>query len=65
MGTKELSKRKLWQDKSGPRGEVAEGKFEITFLREFSGTDFEIRAKPNELKNIYLLGHLEAFYYGK
>lgn len=52
MGTKELRKRKTWQDRSGVRGEVAEGKFEIVFLREFSNSVYEIR-KPKELKKIY------------
>lgn len=53
MGKKELSKRKNWQDKSGPKGEVAEAKFEIVFLKEFSGSDYEIKAKPKEFKKIY------------
>lgn len=53
MGKKELQERDTWQDRSGIRGEVAEGKFEIVFLREFSGTDYEIRPKPKELKKIY------------
>ncbi len=53
MGKKELQKRENWQDKSGSKGELAEGKFEIVFLREFSGTDYIIRKKPEELKDIY------------
>lgn len=53
MGEKELSDRKTWQDRSGIRGEVAEGKFEIVFLRAFSGSDYEIRSKPKELRKIY------------
>lgn len=53
MGKKELQERDTWQDKSGPKGEVAEAKFEIVFLREFSETNYTIRAKPKELKNIY------------
>ena len=53
MGKKELQKRKTWQDKSGVRGEVAEAKFEIVFLRIFSGTDYIIRPKPKELRKIY------------
>jgi len=53
VGTKELRERKTWQDRSGIRGDVAEAKFEIVFLREFSGTDYIIRSKPKELKKIY------------
>ncbi len=53
MGKKELQERDTWQDKSGPKGEVAEGKFEIVFLREFTGKGYEIRAKPKELRKIY------------
>lgn len=53
MGKKELQKRATWQDKSGPRGEVAEGKFEIVFLREFENSDYIIRKKPMELRDIY------------
>ena len=53
MGKKELQNRKIWQDKSGIKGEIAEAKFEIVFLREFSGIDYTIRPKPKELKKIY------------
>lgn len=53
MGKKELENRDKWQDKSGAKGEVAEGKFEIVFLREFKKSDYDIRKKPNELKKIY------------
>ena len=53
MGKKELESRDKWQDKSGPKGELAEGKFEIVFLREFSGTNYTIRKNPDELKDIY------------
>ncbi len=53
MGKKELQNRKIWQDRSGIRGEVAETKFEIVFLRKFSGIDYIIRSKPDELKKIY------------
>ena len=33
MGKKELQERDIWQDRSGVRGEVAEAKFEIVYLR--------------------------------
>lgn len=48
-----LRKRNIWQDKSGLRGEIAETKFEIVFLREFLNTTFEIRTKPKEFRDIY------------
>lgn len=53
MGTKELRKRESWQDISGPKAESAENKFYNVFLREFKGTEFRIRDKPNEFKRIY------------
>ena len=48
-----LRKRDTWQDKSGPKGEVAETKFEVVFLREFNNTVYEIRKKPEEFRSIY------------
>jgi len=53
MGTKELRKRESWQDISGPKAEAAENKFYDVFLREFEGTEFRIRDKPDEFKGIY------------
>lgn len=51
MGTKELSKRDFWQD--GEKAGRAENSFYNVFLQEFAGTEFRIRSKPREFKNIY------------
>jgi Type II restriction enzyme MunI len=53
MGTLELKKRKIWQDISGGRAGVAEKNIYQIFLDEFKGSDFRIRARPKEFKNIY------------
>jgi hypothetical protein len=53
MGTKELRKRKKWQDKSGKKAGIAEKNFYNIFLKEFKGTNFKIRPKPKEFKDIY------------
>ena len=53
MGTNELRKRKIWQDVSGGKAGVAEKKFFDIFTKEFEGTDFRIRSKPREFKDIY------------
>ena len=53
MGTNELRKRKNWQDVSGGKAGIAEKKFYEIFLKEFAGTNFRIRSKPREFKDIY------------
>lgn len=53
MGTKELRKRETWQDISGPKAAVAEGDFYAVFLQEFQGSEFTIRKKPKEFRDIY------------
>lgn len=53
MGKKELSKRAIWQDVSGGKAGVAEKNFYDVFLRHFGSTNFQIRKKPKEFKNIY------------
>jgi len=53
MGTKELRKRKIWQDSSGQKAVQAELKFRAVFLDEFQGSNFKIRDKPKEFKGIY------------
>ena len=53
MGKKELSKRPVWQDQSGSKAGVAETAFYKAFLKEFKGSDFRLRPRPKELKNIY------------
>jgi len=53
VGTKELRKRKTWQDSSGQKAVRAELKFHTVFLEEFLGSQFTIRSKPKEFSNIY------------
>lgn len=53
MGTNELRKRSVWQDRSGKKAEIAELKFHDVFLKEFEGTDLEIISKPKEFNDIY------------
>lgn len=53
MGTNELRKRDIWQDYSGGNAGVAEKNFYEIFLKEFEGSDFKIRSKPKEFRNIY------------
>lgn len=54
MGKEELREREIWQDASGAKAAVAEHSFYEVFLKEFKDTDFKIREKPKELRNIYL-----------
>ena len=54
MGTHELSSRDIWQDISGAKATAAEHSFLYVFQTVFSGTNFRIRAKPREFRNIYL-----------
>lgn len=49
-----MRERDTWQDASGGRATVAEHSFHDVFKAEFEGTDFVIRAKPKELRDIYL-----------
>ena len=53
MGRNELRKRDIWQDSSGGKAGVAEKNFYRIFLKEFGGSDFRIRSKPKEFRNIY------------
>jgi Type II restriction enzyme MunI len=53
MGTKELRKRGVWQDASGGKAGAAEKKFYAIFLKAFEGTEYQIRPKPREFKDIY------------
>lgn len=54
MGTKELRKRKTWQDYSGLNAGKAERDFYSVFIKNFKGTDFRIRPNPQEFKDIYV-----------
>jgi hypothetical protein len=53
MGKAELRQREIWQDVSGEKAGVAEKNFFEIFSKEFAGSDFRIRPKPRELKDIY------------
>lgn len=54
MGSKELRKSTIWQDVSGNNAGVAEKSFYEVFKEYFKGTNFRIRRKPSEFKNVYL-----------
>ena len=54
MGKEELSKRATWQDYSGENAGKAERNFFDVFREAFKGTDFKVRANPNEFKEIYV-----------
>jgi len=54
MGSKELRKRNIWQDVSGANATIAEKSFYEVFKEYFEGTNFRIRNKPKDFKNIYL-----------
>jgi hypothetical protein len=54
MGTKALRGRAVWQDISGGKAGVAEKNFYDVFVQEFKGTDFAIRPKPQEFRDIYV-----------
>lgn len=54
MSTRELRKRDNWQTAGGGKAGTAERTFHQVFLREFEGTYFRIRRRPNEFKNIYV-----------
>lgn len=54
MGSSANRTRKKWQDYSGQNAGVAEQDFHSVFQRAFANTEFAIRAKPKEFKNIYV-----------
>ncbi len=54
MGTNELRKRDIWQNISGAKAADAEQGFFEVFQSVFNGTNFKIREKPKEFKNIYV-----------
>ncbi len=49
-----LRNRLNWQRLSGLKAGVAENTFYIVFTNVFKDTDYRIRSKPTELKNIYV-----------
>jgi hypothetical protein len=54
MGSKELRTRATWQDYSGDNAAKAERSFEKTFQEHFLSSDFRIRSKPSEFRDIYV-----------
>jgi hypothetical protein len=54
MGKEELRNRETWQDYSGVNAGGAEKRFYGAFSRYFQGSDFRIREKPAEFKDIYI-----------
>jgi len=54
MGTDALRLRETWQDYSGANAGIAEKSFYEVFKELFIGTNFRIRPKPQDFKNIYL-----------
>ena len=53
MATNDLRKRANWQAISGAKASGAEVSFFDTFTEAFKDTDFRIRAKPRDFKNLY------------
>lgn len=53
MGTKELRKRGIWQTASGASAGVAEKNFYEIFSKEFEGTDYRVRSRPREFRDVY------------
>lgn len=49
-----LRNRLNWQNLSGAKAGVAENNFYTVFTNVFKDTDYQIRSKPTELKNIYV-----------
>tara|TARA_Y100000991_G_C21906066_1_gene320203 strand:+ start:121 stop:720 length:600 start_codon:yes stop_codon:yes gene_type:complete len=54
MGTNELRKRAIWQDKSGFLATKAEHTFYNVFDQSFKNTNFSVRANPQEFNKIYV-----------
>ena len=53
MGTKALRGRENWQTKSGEKALIAENEFHGAFLKEFKNSNFRIKSKPKEFRDIY------------
>jgi hypothetical protein len=53
VGKKELKGRENWQQQGGSKAESAEKEFFNVFTKYFNKTDYRVREKPKELKNIY------------
>lgn len=53
MGKDELSGREIWQDYSGGNATTAEKNFQTVMSQAFVGSDYRVRPKPKEFKDIY------------
>src|SRR5882724_817230 len=53
MSEIEVNSRNSWQENSGIKAAAAETRFFDIMTKAFEGTDFKIRSKPKEFKNIY------------
>lgn len=54
MGSADNRLRKKWQDYSGEKASSAEESFYSAFEKLFQNTEYRIRSKPNEFKEIYV-----------
>ena len=52
--TSALRNRLNWQNLSGAKAGVAETNFYTVFINVFIDTDYRVRLKPNDFKNIYV-----------
>ena len=53
MASGQLRNRANWQTAGGAKAGIAEQTFEQVFSKAFEGTDFRIRPKPREFRDIY------------
>jgi len=53
MTTRALRDRGVWQDVSGEKAGLAERNFYNIFTAAFEGTEYRVRQKPREFKDIY------------
>lgn len=54
MGSDSNRLRRKWQDYSGENASTAEKNFYDTFKILFEGSEYQIKSKPNEFRNIYV-----------
>ena len=54
MGSNDNRRRAKWQDYSGENAGAAEKFFFTAFNDYFVGTDYEVREKPNEFRDLYV-----------
>lgn len=59
MGSDHNRIRRKWQDYSGNNAALAEASFYENFNSMFDGTEYSIRSKPKEFRNIYVNYNLD------